>query len=95
MTCSHLEHLSIKDLTLAVSEEVEGVGEPLPQELLINMVRRHPTLRWLRSDLMAENVAMLKQERPEIAFVSDLSKKLHLDDPYTLFTYLLATLYVL
>jgi hypothetical protein len=39
--------------------------------MLIKMVRLHPTLRWLRSDLSEENVAMLKQERPEITFVSD------------------------
>lgn len=40
------------------------------QEMLIKMVRCHCTLRWVRSDLSAENVAMLQQERPEVVFVS-------------------------
>lgn len=37
----------------------------MQQEELIKMVRRHPTLRWLQSDLSNENVVMLKQERPD------------------------------
>lgn len=40
-----------------------------PQGVLVNMVRRHSSLRWLRSDLSAENIYMLRQERPEITFV--------------------------
>ena len=41
------------------------------RETIIKFVRLTPTLRRLRSDLMAENVAVLKDERPEVAFVSD------------------------
>ena len=48
----------------------EGTSQPVRQEMLIKMVRLHPTLRWLRSDLTKENIAMLQQERPEITFVS-------------------------
>lgn len=66
MKCSRLECLSIKGATLMAYG-----NDPLPQGVLVNMVRRHPTLRWLRSDLTAENIAMLKQERPEITFVTD------------------------
>jgi hypothetical protein len=33
-------------------------------------VRLYPTLKWLRSDLTAENVAFLQQERPGITFVT-------------------------
>lgn len=63
-----LEYLSIKDVTI----ETETGEAVLPsQEVMIDMVRRHPTLRWLRSDLTADNVEMLKQERPDITFVSD------------------------
>lgn len=70
--CTSLERLSIKNamfkpMTLLNSTE----AIPLPQELLVNMARRHPTLRWLRSDLSAESVAMLQQERPDITFVSE------------------------
>jgi hypothetical protein len=43
----------------------------LPQEDIIQMVRNHPSLHWLRSDLSAENVAMLQQERLGITFVSE------------------------
>lgn len=42
--------------------------EPLPQEALIKFVRYTPSLRWLCSDLTAENIAMLKKERPEVHF---------------------------
>ena len=47
------------------------VVQDLPQEVIVKMVRNRPQLRWLRSDLTPENVAMLQQERPEITFVSE------------------------
>lgn len=66
MDCQHLERLSIK----RASYGTEELGfEPVTQGMLIKMVRHHATLRWLRSDLSKENVAMLKRERPEISFV--------------------------
>lgn len=71
MKCSRLERVSLKGATMKHSGKEEDEPIPLFQELLINMVRRHPSFSWLRSDLTAENIAMLKQERPEIAFVSD------------------------
>jgi hypothetical protein len=37
--------------------------------MIMKMVRRHPALKWLRSDL-AENVSILQQERPDITFAS-------------------------
>jgi hypothetical protein len=42
----------------------------LCQEVLIRFVRNAPNLRWFRSDLTPENVAMLKAERPDVTFVS-------------------------
>jgi hypothetical protein len=42
----------------------------LCQEVLIRFVRDAPNLRWFRSDLTPENVAMLKAERPDVTFVS-------------------------
>lgn len=65
-----LERLGIKNYAWAGNGQKEY--GPMPQEILIKMVRRHPNLRWLRSDLSEENVAMLQQERPEITFVSDI-----------------------
>ena len=68
--CSHLERLSIKNATWCLQENpLEKF--PVSQGMLIKMVRKHQTLQWLRSDLSAENVAMLQQERPEVTFVSD------------------------
>jgi hypothetical protein len=40
----------------------------LPQEALMKFVRHTPTLRWFRSDLTAENIAILKEERAEVEF---------------------------
>lgn len=65
-SCQHLERLSMKNATFTLSHEDEV--RPVSQDFLIKMVRRHPTLRWLRSDLTDENVAMLKIERPEMTF---------------------------
>lgn len=42
----------------------------LPQELIVKFVHRCLTLRWLCSDLSNENVAMLRQELPDVTFVS-------------------------
>jgi hypothetical protein len=68
--CAHLERLSIKNLTWSASDDARDL-RPLSQDMLIKMVRRHPALRWLRSDLTAANIAMLQRERPEITFVSE------------------------
>jgi hypothetical protein len=68
MRCKHLERLSIKNSTYFQNgKEVQLV----PQGMIIKFVRHTPTLRWLRSDLTEENVAMLQQERPAITFVTD------------------------
>jgi hypothetical protein len=40
----------------------------LPQEVLIKFVRHTPKLRWFCSDLTQENIAILKEERPEVEF---------------------------
>lgn len=70
VNCRHLERLSIKGATVRVTEFSEET-QPLSQETIIKMVRRHPTLRWLQSDLTADHVAMQKEEHTEITFVSD------------------------
>jgi hypothetical protein len=69
-TCLHLERLSMKNARFTLLYDEDEI-RPESQDFLVKMVRRHPTLRWLRSDLTDENVAMLKQERPEITFVSE------------------------
>lgn len=69
--CRHLERLSIKNATYGYRFFSANEAIPIPQEILVKMVRLHPTLRWLRSDLTTENVAMLRQERPDITFVTE------------------------
>ena len=67
-SCNTLERVSIKNSVISYSQEP---SERVSQEMLIKMVRNHPKLRWLKSDLTKENVAMLRQERPEITFVTE------------------------
>jgi len=69
MSCRRLERLSFKHATWKCSDMT--APEPVTQQMLMKMVRHHSNLRWLRSDLTAENVSMLKQERPEITFAMD------------------------
>lgn len=68
--CRRVERFSIRNATCQVYAG-DDEAQPVSQEMLIKMVRLHPTLRWLRSDLSPENIAMLKAERPDITFVSD------------------------
>jgi hypothetical protein len=76
-----LERVSIRDARYYVDRpydsdyEDEGEDEasdvrPIPQHAIAEFVRRAPNLRWLRSDLTPDNVAMLQLERPDVAFVS-------------------------
>lgn len=68
----HVPRLSIRNATFQYYDEHSTTQiRPVTQKMLIKMARHHPTLRWLRSDLSAENVAMLQQERPDITFVSE------------------------
>jgi hypothetical protein len=48
----------------------KGKLSTVPQESLMKFVRCTPSLQWFRSDLSPANVAILKKERPEIAFCS-------------------------
>lgn len=41
---------------------------PLQQEGLMKFVRRTPTLKWFRSDLSADNIAILQKERRGVTF---------------------------
>lgn len=67
--CQSLTRLSIKNATYKNLQDWHF--QPIPQEMIIDMVRRHPTLRWLCSDLSEKYVAMLRLERPDIVFVSE------------------------
>lgn len=68
--------MSIHNATFVTQdEETIRMDKPVPestvQNLLIEFVRDAPsTLRSFRSDLTAENIAMLRLERPEIDFLN-------------------------
>lgn len=66
-----LRRVSIKSATWHhYADPHNGRGQVFRQEVLVNFVRKLSSLRWLRSDLTAATVAMLKEEQPEITFVS-------------------------
>lgn len=67
--CRNLQRLSIMNATWKYSPV--STEHPVSQEVLMKLVRRHSTLKWIRSDLSAENVAMLQRERPGVTFVSE------------------------
>ena len=70
-SCIHLERLSIKDATFCCRFTPAEIKFPVTQNMLIEMVRNLVSLKWLRSDLTPENIAMLQQERSDITFVSE------------------------
>jgi len=65
--CPRLERLSIKNTSWHLRFQP---SQPITQAHLIKLVRYHPSLRWLRSDLTDENIAMLRTERPEVTLVN-------------------------
>jgi hypothetical protein len=66
-----LERVSIKGAKYKrKGQQIEPEPISIPQQWLIKFARRAASLRWLRSDLTPENVAMLKRERPDVEFVS-------------------------
>jgi hypothetical protein len=59
-----LERVSLKN----AKYDFEKPTQSFPQFGLVKFVRGTPSLRWFRSDLSPENVAMLQAERPEVTF---------------------------
>jgi hypothetical protein len=55
------------DRTFGGDDDID-YWKKLPQEVLIKFVRYTPELRWFCSDLTQENIAVLKDERPEVEF---------------------------
>ena len=66
-----LERVSIRNTKYSVSaEEEQSGGTALPQNALMKYIRHcPPSLRWFRSDLTQDNIAILQRERPDIEFV--------------------------
>jgi hypothetical protein len=64
----NLERVTLKHAIYLERHSGNGYWENLPQEALIKFVRHTPKLRWFCSDLTQENIAILKEERPEVEF---------------------------
>jgi hypothetical protein len=62
-----LERVSIKNVLCRHDYKLEG---PLSQGTLMRFVRDTPNLKWFRSDLTPDNIAVLQAERPEVTFAS-------------------------
>jgi hypothetical protein len=70
------EYTNLERVTLKNATYLERYGrrsgnsywKKLPQEALIKFVRHTPKLRWFCSDLTQDNIAILKEERPEVEF---------------------------
>lgn len=63
-----LERVNIEGARSYVAHLYEYV--PVPQLILMDFVRKNKSLRWIKCDLTPENVYVMKQERPEVQFVS-------------------------
>jgi hypothetical protein len=60
-----LERVSLKNAKLYCDDEAPKV---VPQSALLKFARCAPNLRWFRSDLTEENIAILQAQRPEVTF---------------------------
>ena len=77
-TTEFLFHKCIRNNTKLARVSMKNVGykmrgdrlfnRTLPQRVLMKFVRNVPSLTYFRSDLSAENIAILQLERPEIVF---------------------------
>jgi hypothetical protein len=65
----NLERVTLKHAVyLERYDGLQHYWKDLPQEALIKFVRHTPKLRWFCSDLTQDNIAILKEERPEVEF---------------------------
>lgn len=67
-----LERVSLKNATVTAGMSISLRKPPrrLADSELMKFVLATPSLKWLRSDLSPESVAILQQQRPAIQFVS-------------------------
>jgi hypothetical protein len=63
-----LERVSLKNAKCRYTFRPSFPTLEFPEIGLISFVRNTPSLRWFRSDLSPENVAILQAERPEVTF---------------------------
>jgi hypothetical protein len=63
-----MERVSIKG-AMTGTWDMSETPQQLSDRELMEFVRATPSLKWFRSDLSPESVAILQQERPEVHFV--------------------------
>jgi hypothetical protein len=64
----NLERVTLKHAAMTFRSPCDQGWKVLPQEALMKFARHTPNLRWFCSDLTEENIASLKEERPEVEF---------------------------
>lgn len=64
-----IERLTIQTASRSFVDLARARERPVPQQTLMAIVRYLPSLRWFKSELTEDNVAILQRERPEITFV--------------------------
>lgn len=69
--CQRLQRLNIKGATWSADFWDDTQTVPIPQGILVKLVRHHASLQWVNSDLTEDSVAMLKAERPDVTFVNE------------------------
>ncbi len=62
-----LERVSLKNAKFSNDGHREA-PQVVPQSALLKFARCAPKLRWFRSDLTEENIAILQAQRPEVTF---------------------------
>jgi hypothetical protein len=69
--CSkNLERVSLRSLKYKCRADDRAAPRAVPPSGLVKFVRRARSLKWFRSDLTPESVALLKAERPDVTFAS-------------------------
>jgi hypothetical protein len=64
----NLKRVTLKRAVYLERYDRDAWWKELPQEALLKFVRHTPKLRWFCSDLTQENIAILKEERPQVEF---------------------------
>jgi len=64
--CKYLERVSVRNMKFPCCTVNKDEVFNFIQNALIKFVRNAPSLRWLRSDLSIENIAMLQEERSRL-----------------------------
>ena len=72
------DHVHLETVNIAGATCISGIDpvrntyleKPVPQSILMDVVRKNKKLRWIKCDLTSDNVDVMKVERPEVTFVS-------------------------